>query len=837
MKLFKFLLLAFLLNSYNFSFAIEDAVVVENDDAMMPKIVVMKSSQYNISDAITAMKAVLPMQSNDQYKLIYTRNEDKGLTHQRFQQYYDGVKVEFANYIVHAQNGKITSMNGDFVATETLDMQARLSSIQAIDIAKAMSGAKKFRYEDAEEEALLKSLTGNDNATYNPTAEKVIIQDYNANSLKPRLAYKVSVYSLQPFAAHYYYIDAITGKLLYLHPIIMHANAETRYSGTRVIDTKLNGSVYELKDATRGNGIETYNCKKGSNTSTTVTFTDADNNWTAAEYNNTAKDNAALDAHWGAEMTYDYWKNIHNRNSFDGNNTKIKSMVHYSTNYENAYWDGGINAMVYGDGGSSFDVLTALDVCAHEIGHGVCAYTANLTYASEPGALNEALSDIWGACVENYAAPEKGIWLIGEDIDKRSAHVALRSMSNPNQEAQPDTYKGQKWVSTASPSVFNDYGGVHTNSGVVNFWFYLLSNGGSGTNDKGYAYNVTGIGINKAQKIVFLAEDAYMTSSTKFADARTHTIQAAKDLYGAGSQEEISVTNAWYAVFVGAAYSGSSCGTVSNLTVSNITNTSAGISFTGVSGATSYLIEYKTASASSWMTLSNTSNTSANLGSLTTCTAYNIRVTTFCGTVPSVPATANFSSGGCTCPTPANLSIQKMTATSFKLTWTAASGAVSYNIRKKKTTSTTWINVTGTTNTYKTVAASGVGTTWEFQVQTVCANGSTSEWSSSVLGNPTGLMPGDNNPSSLVSLNPQATLQLYPNPARSVLYISYSGMENTTLNVQIFEVSGKNVYNKIMNVNGTEKLDISPLQKGLYIVQVSGGDHGAFITSQKLVIE
>ncbi len=817
--------------------AIEDAVIVDQDEASMPKNVLMKSAQYSITDAVSAMKSILPMLANDQYQMLYARQDEKGMTHQRYQQYYDGIKVEFGNYIVHAQNGKITSMNGDFISTASLDMQAKLSSIQAIDIAKALSGARKFRYEDLEEESLLKAITGDDNATYSPVAEKVIIQDYYGNSTKAKLAYKISVYSLQPFAAHYYYVDAISGKLLYMHPIIMHANADTRYSGTRIIETKLNGSLYELKDATRGGGIETYNCKKGTNTSTTVTFTDADNNWTAAEFNNTTKDNAALDAHWGAEMTYDYWKNIHSRNSFDGNNTKIKSVVHYSSNYENAYWDAGIKTMVYGDGGTSFDALTALDVCAHEIGHGVCTYTANLTYASESGALNEALSDIWGACVENYAAPEKSIWLIGEDIDKRSGHVGLRSMSNPNQEAQPDTYRGQKWASTSSPNVFNDYGGVHTNSGVVNFWFYLLSNGGSGTNDKGYAYNVSGIGINKAQRIVFRAEDVYMTSGTKFADARTHTIQAAKDLYGAGSQEEISVTNAWYAVFVGAAYSGSSCGTVSNLAVNSITNSGANVSFTGVSGATSYLIEYKTTSATSWTTLSNGTGTSASLSGLATCTAYNVRVTTYCGTVPSVPATANFTSGGCTCPTPTNLAIQKLTATSFKLTWTVASGAVSYNIRKKKTTATTWTSVAGTTNTYKTVAASGVGTTWEFQIQTVCANGSTSPWSSSVFGNPTGLMPENSNPTTIHALQIEPSVSIYPNPARNTLYISNTGMDNTTITVQLFEISGKNVFTKILNVNGTEQLDIAKLQKGLYIVQVSNGDNGTMISSQKLVIE
>jgi Zn-dependent metalloprotease len=296
--------------------------------------------------------------------------------------------------------------------------------------------------------------------------------------------------------------------------------------------------------------------KKGTSYTAAVNFTDVDNNWTAAEYNNVNKDNGALDAHWGAEKTYDYWSTTHGRNSYNNAGAAIKSYVHYSSAYNNAYWNGSV--MTYGDGSGTggFDILTSIDVAGHEIGHAVCSSTANLAYKNESGAMNEALSDIWGACIEYFAAPTKQRWLIGEDIERRAGHLSLRSMSNPKTEGQPDTYGGINWTSQTKcrPTSNNDQCGVHNNSGVLNHWFYILTEGKTGTNDKGSSYSVTGIGIDKAAKITYRMESVYMTSSSTFANARTYGIQAAIDLYGAGSPEVIATTNAFYAVGVGTAY-------------------------------------------------------------------------------------------------------------------------------------------------------------------------------------------------------------------------------------------------------------------------------------------
>ena len=207
--------------------------------------------------------------------------------------------------------------------------------------------------------------------------------------------------------------------------------------------------------------------------------------------------------------------------------------------------------MTYGDGdGVNYGPLVSLDIVGHEIAHGVTEYSANLVYSYESGALNESFSDIFGESIENFAQGNND-WLMGDHIGAGGSGGALRSMSNPNAYNQPDTYLGTNWYSGSG-----DNGGVHYNSGVQNFWFYLLSVGGNGTNDNGDSYSVSAIGMDTAASIAYRNLAVYLNSNSQYDDARAGAIQAAIDLYGAGSAEEIAVTNAWHAVGVGAAYDG-----------------------------------------------------------------------------------------------------------------------------------------------------------------------------------------------------------------------------------------------------------------------------------------
>jgi bacillolysin len=597
-----------------------------------------ESSNYKSSDAKTIFKEQLGLKENQNFSKIKGESDDLGFTHDKYQLFHKGIKVEFATYLLHSKNGKVSSMNGAYFNIGDINTNPSLNASSALQKAISHLGATEFLWDNYAEASEMKYAK--------PKGELVLLPVDNT----VKLAYKFDIYATKPLSRGDVYVDAQSGRVLLYNATIKHVGedshgrksskgtnfdlfkknmlvvagtAATRYSGSQTIETTLSGSSYILSETGRGSGIQTYNMNKGTSYASAVNFTDADNNWTDAEFNNANKDNAALDAHWGAEKTYDYWKNIHNRNSYNNSGAKINSYVHYSSNYNNAYWDG--SRMTYGDGSGTggFNALTSLDVCGHEIGHAVCSSTSNLTYSYESGAMNEGFSDIWAACIENYANVGKQIWLVGEDIEMRSGHVALRSMSNPKAEGQPDTYQGTNWYTGSG-----DNGGVHTNSGVLNHWFYILSVGKSGTNDKGNSYNVTGISIAKAEKIAFRLESVYLTASSNYANARTGAIQSAVDLYGAGSPEEIATTNAWYAVGVGAAYSGGSSDTTAptaptNLAASGTTSSSTNLSWTAATdniGVTGYNIYSGTT------LLGTATGTNYTASGLTASTTYSFTV-------------------------------------------------------------------------------------------------------------------------------------------------------------------------------------------------------------------
>ncbi|MBK9765702.1 MAG: M4 family metallopeptidase [Chloracidobacterium sp.] len=292
-------------------------------------------------------------------------------------------------------------------------------------------------------------------------------------------------------------------------------------------------------------------------------YTDADDNWTATNAR------AGVDAHYGAAKTFDYYQSVHGRNGIDGNYgpgtttavsngvSIVASRVHFGSGYNNAFWYQ--NMMTYGDGdGSTFTPLTTIDICGHEMTHGVTERSANLTYAKESGALNESMSDIMGSMVELYAdggVVSADTWKIGEDAyTPGTAGDALRRMDNPNAVGDPDHYSLRLYPGTCTASNANDQCGVHTNSSIQNHAFYLMAAGGT-NRISGVA--VTGIGGTDAAKVFYRALTVYMTASTNFAGARTATLSAATDLFGASSAQYNTVATGWCAVGVGTCPGGS----------------------------------------------------------------------------------------------------------------------------------------------------------------------------------------------------------------------------------------------------------------------------------------
>ena len=264
--------------------------------------------------------------------------------------------------------------------------------------------------------------------------------------------------------------------------------------------------------------------------------------------------NPALDVHWGMEVTYDFYLNVFGRDSYDDNGSVIKNFVNgafqLAGTQNNAFaLSDPYNVMVYGLGdGELMGPVVNLDVAGHELTHMVINKNGNggLIYQGESGALNESFADIMGTCVEFYSGYNPD-WQIGEGL--MLTEPFMRNMANPNDAQNPDTYGGQFWVNPENLSY--DHGGVHINSGVQNFWFYLLSEGGSGTNDLGNSYSVSGIGIEKARQIAYRNLITYLGPNATYYDSYLGSLQSAEDLYGNPSAEYDEVKAAWYAVGIG----------------------------------------------------------------------------------------------------------------------------------------------------------------------------------------------------------------------------------------------------------------------------------------------
>lgn len=512
----------------------------------LPSYIAFKEGgQIDIDGWQAWIQSAFKLNANSGFELISTEKDHLQQVHYRYQQTLDGKAIEGAKWILHTKAGKIQSMNGLLYQDLTAG-NIGVTEEAALEIAKNHIGANVYKWDLPIEENHLKRETGDLNATYFPHAELVYVSkegEWTANTFT--LAYKFNIYAHEPVSRHDIYVSTETGEIVFeneiFHTIDVSGTAQTAYSGSQNIIADSFGGSYRLRETGRGNGVNTYDMNEGTNYGNAVDFTDDDNIWDNA---NADLDEYATDAHWGAEMTYDYFWLQHGRNSIDGNGFALNSYVHYDNNYANAFWDG--QRMTYGDGnGTSWNPLTALDIAGHEVSHGLTNFTANLVYQAESGALNESFSDIFGTSIENFARPTNWNWLIGEDIGS-----ALRSMSNPNAYGDPDTYFGTNWASLTG----GDNGGVHTNSGVQNFWYYLLVTGGTGSNDNGDNYNVNGIGFIEASEIAFRNLTVYLTDNSDFADARFYSIQSAVDLFGGCSPQVEATTNAWYAVGVGPEY-------------------------------------------------------------------------------------------------------------------------------------------------------------------------------------------------------------------------------------------------------------------------------------------
>ncbi|MYY13879.1 peptidase M4 [Streptomyces sp. SID4919] len=460
-----------------------------------------------------------------------TQDRD-GTTHTRYERTFAGLPVLGGDLVVSRSGAG---------ATESIAMASR-TALKGVRTTAGIAPAA------AERQALGRARAEGSTRTAADRAPRKVV--WLARGTEPVLAYETVVGGLQhdgtPNELHVV-TDAGDGKKLFEWQAVHNGTGNTQYSGQVTLGSSGSGSSYQLTDAGRG-GHRTYDLAKGTPGTSTL-FAGTDDVWGDGlpAHNETA----AADAAYGAGLTWDYFKNVQGRNGIRGDGAGASSRVHYGNNYSNAFWQDSCFCMTYGDGYGNARPLTAIDVAAHEMTHGVTSATANLVYSGESGGLNEATSDIFAAAVEFHAnnPQDVGDYLVGEKIDIRGNGTPLRYMDEPSKDGPSKDY----WY----PGLGSQ--DVHYSSGPANHWFYLASEGSGAKTVNGVSYNsptsdglpVTGIGRDKAALIWFKALTTKFTSTTDYAGARAGTLAVATELYGASSPEVERVTDAWAAVNVG----------------------------------------------------------------------------------------------------------------------------------------------------------------------------------------------------------------------------------------------------------------------------------------------
>jgi Zn-dependent metalloprotease len=504
----------------------------------------------------------------DEMRVRKVEKDKLGYEHFRYQQYYKGVRIVGAENIVH-HNGTFTYLvNGKFAFIRNLEVTPSIDAEKALSRAIASVNATSYLWQNEAAIKNLRQMNHNPALSFDPEAELVIcMRDWSKSNFDESnlvLAYKFDLNVLPLTESKTVFVDATTGDIIFQLPLTLSCSSgtgNTTWHGTQNIKTSDDEDFYLDYDC----GDRPVIGSRTGNPAIPYEYFDLDNNWISGySSSNDQNDLVGVTTYFYLFQAYDYYDEVQGRKSWDDDEADVNAFSENKgdewTGYDedNALWHGGSNVMFFGAGTTGdnttiVDDYNALDVVAHEFTHGVTQTSAGLFYNSESGALNESFSDIFGEVIEYwFENPVEGpSWNLGDDV----SGFNFRVMSDPNSGGggDPDTYEGTNWydLDGCFPVGSNDYCGVHTNSGVQNFWFYLLSEGGSGVNDQGEAYIVEGIGIEKAADIAYRSLTEYLGTTSGFTDAREGSIQAAYDLFGSCSDEIIAVAKAWYAVGVG----------------------------------------------------------------------------------------------------------------------------------------------------------------------------------------------------------------------------------------------------------------------------------------------
>jgi bacillolysin len=559
------------------------------------KTVESRALQY-----LTAVQKAMGIKNaNNEWTITSSETDDLGQTHTRLQQKFDNIPVWGGEAIVHEQTELVRRMNGAYFPTPSLKTttpQIEMTAAEATVMADLATKAGFTKIDAAQ----LWQVGGQQ------VKSELVIYHIKDDKTAERLVWHVSAYR-NIVHRHEYFVDALTGAILHSfgsscsfnhqlavagrseHDSHSHesenteggkisdfskkmpselpfptefskkllmdkpdsANAVDLMGVTRRVQTYLIGTRYYLLDASRPMYNAATSTLPNKGVGIVITYdnrnTDDGPYYYVTSANNTWTDASSVSAHFNAGLAYEYFRTTHARRSINGKNGSILGFVNVTDGgrtMDNAYWNG--EAMFYGNGGSAFFPLArGLDVAGHEMSHGVIQNSANLTYENESGALNESFADVFGIMID------RDDWEVGEDVIRNRTIFTtglLRSFTNPNNGGtslnspgwQPkhvnQQYRGQE-----------DNGGVHINSGITNYAFYLFASNGS-------------VGKVVAERVYYRALTVYLSKSSIFLDCRASVEQAVKDLYPNNTTILTAAQTAFTQVGIGTGTGGSNTG-------------------------------------------------------------------------------------------------------------------------------------------------------------------------------------------------------------------------------------------------------------------------------------
>jgi bacillolysin len=453
-------------------------------------------------------------------ELVRTKRDRLGLRHLLFAQRHHGLEVWPAELALHLDPaGNVESMSGAFVPTpRALVTQPAVSASEAASIAR-------------------EHVAG---AALETSSPDLIV--YADGKTAARLAWRLDV-RVSASENWRVVVDARDAAILAAFNRVTSANTAGSgldlFGQTRSLNVWSEPPLFYMTDTSKAMFDPTSNPPQPDATRGAIIIQNADNQPPTPEpetippnvhVESSSSANAgltpdAVSAATNFSDVYDYFRDVHGRNSLDDAGGSILAIVRLGLEFQNAFFDPSLNLMGFGD---AVPYAGALDVVAHELTHGITFHTSNLIYQDESGALNESFSDVFGELVEARVTGGSPDWLLGSALPQ-----PFRNMRDPSSlEWQPGSPYPERYSEYIDPGF--DNGGVHINSSIINHAFYQLAEGLAGA-----------IGLEDSAAIFFRALTLYLTQSSQFIDARLACIQSAEDLFGAGSAQALRVAEAF----------------------------------------------------------------------------------------------------------------------------------------------------------------------------------------------------------------------------------------------------------------------------------------------------